>query len=81
MNVPSTPVIQVGRDDLELEASERPAKQARTRDVMAVEEKHEDETLEFHFQDTEVEMLESTTRLLKAMTLKAMSLLSLLGMV
>eukprot|EP00434_Breviolum_minutum_P046245 symbB.v1.2.041711.t1/scaffold8537.1/size8461/1 len=58
VNVPSTPVIQVGRDDLELEASERPAKQARTRDVMAVEEKHEDEMLEFHFQDTEVEMLE-----------------------
>ena len=58
VNVPSTPVIQVGRDDLELEASERPAKQARTRDVMAVEEKHEDEILEFHFQDTEVEMLE-----------------------
>ena len=58
VNVPSTPVIQVGRDDLELEASERPAKQARTRDVMAVEEKHEDEMLEFCFQDAEVEMLE-----------------------
>jgi len=58
VNVPSTPVIHVGRDDLELEASERPAKQARTRDVMAVEEKHEDEMLEFHFQDAEVEMLE-----------------------
>ena len=58
VNVPSTPVIQVGRDDLELEASERPAKQARTRNVMAVEEKHEDEMLEFCFQDAEVEMLE-----------------------
>ena len=40
-NVPSTPVIQVGRDDLELEAPDRPAKQARTRDVMALEERHE----------------------------------------
>ena len=58
VNVPSTPVIQVGRDDLELEASERAAKQARTRDVMAVEEKHEDEMLELFFQDAEVEMLE-----------------------
>ena len=65
VNVPSTPVIQVGRDDLELEASERPAKQARTRDVMAVEEKHEDEMLEFHFQDTEVEMLEEYDKTLE----------------
>ena len=58
VDVPSTPIDQAGRDDLELEASERPAKQARTRDVMAVEEKHEDEMLEFCFQDAEVEMLE-----------------------
>ena len=58
MDVPLTPIDQAGRDDLELEASERPAKQARTRDVMAVEEKHEDEMLEFCFQDAEVEMLE-----------------------
>ena len=58
VDVPSTPFDQAGRDDLELEASERPAKQARTRDVMAVEEKHEDEMLEFCFQDAEVEMLE-----------------------
>ena len=58
VDVPLTPIDQAGRDDLELEASERPAKQARTRDVMAVEEKHEDEMLEFYFQDAEVEMLE-----------------------
>ena len=70
VNVPSTPVIQVGRDDLELEASERPAKQARTRDVMAVEEKHEDEILEFHCQDTEVEMLEEYDKTLEGYDLE-----------
>ena len=36
IGVPSTPVIQVGREELELEASDRPAKQARTRDIMAL---------------------------------------------
>ena len=58
VGVPSTPVVQVD-DDLNLEASDRPSKQARTHDVMAVREKHEDEELEFCFQDDDVEMLEN----------------------
>ena len=57
VGVPSTPIVQVD-DDLNLEASDRPSKQARTHDVMAVKEKHEDEELEFCFQDGDVEMLE-----------------------
>lgn len=36
IGVPSTPVIQAGREELEFEASDRPAKQARTRDIMAL---------------------------------------------
>ena len=82
VNVPSTPVIQVGRDDLELEASERPAKQARTRDVMAVEEKAPKmRYLNFTFRIPKLRCLRSTTRLLKAMILRTMRLLICLVMV
>ena len=57
LGVPSTPITQVD-DDLNLEASDRPSRQARTHDVMALKEKHEVEELEFCFQDGDVEMLE-----------------------
>lgn len=44
VRVPSTAVIQVGRE-LELEALEKPLKQIRARDMMAMSDIHEDEEL------------------------------------
>ena len=50
------------RDAVELESSSRPSKQAKVDQpdqVMAVRDQHEDEELEFPFDDEEIDMLES----------------------
>ena len=50
------------RDAVELESSSRPSKQAKVDQpdqVMSVRDQHEDEELEFPFDDEEIDMLES----------------------
>ena len=57
----SAPIVIVSREDLELEASSRPTKQARVDDAdrtMAIHEQHEDEELVFTFGEAEVDLLE-----------------------
>ena len=57
----SAPVEIVSRDDLELEQSPRPNKQARTDNTdqtMAIQEQHEDESWSFSFEDSDAELLE-----------------------
>ncbi len=52
----SAPLVIISRDDLELEASPRPSKQARFDDAdetMAIHEQHEDEELVFTFDEAE----------------------------
>ena len=57
----SAPVVIASREDLQLEASPRPSKQARFEDAdktMAGHEQHEDEELVFSFDEAEVDLLE-----------------------
>ena len=57
----SAPVVIASRDDLQLEASPRPSKQAHFEDAdktMAIHEQHEDEELVFTFDEAEVDLLE-----------------------
>ena len=57
----SAPLVIVSRDDLELESSPRPSKQARLDDAdktMAIHEQHEDEELFLTFDEAEVDLLE-----------------------
>ena len=60
---PSSPrgSASLGRDAVDLETSSRPSKQAKVEtsdQVIVVSDQHEDEELEFSFQDDEVDMLE-----------------------
>ena len=57
--VPQAPVV---RDEVQLEASTRPSKAARTQPrsvrAMAVQEQHEDEVLTFSFEDDDLDMMQ-----------------------
>ena len=58
---PPSPRGNVARDEVDLEGSSRPSKQAKVDQpdqVMSVRDQHEDEELEFSFQDDEIDMLE-----------------------